>query len=101
MSPIAQLSERNRLLANLAVTEETLAQLKLLDYAEACWRIQHEFDDHCKWAAERRDFTKAEIDAAQPAKPKSKPPANTPPIQSHRTGHGMKSNTMVFGEKFG
>lgn len=98
---MAQLSERNRLLANLAVTEETLAQLKLLDYAEASWRIKHEYDDHVRWAGERRDFTQAEIDAAQPAKPKKKPPANTPPIQSHRTGHGMKAGTQVYGERFG
>jgi hypothetical protein len=99
---IVQLTDRNKILKDLAVTEAQLKQWILLGYEEATWRNSNEFEQHCLWAEQRRAFIQAELDAAlvpKPERPYLAP--DTPPIVSHRSGHGHSHNTQTFGEKFG
>ena len=98
---MAKLSERNQKLADLAITDSLLTTWKAMTHEEATWRNNHEWKMHIRWATERRDFIQVELDALLPAKPKKKLPPDTPPIVSHRTGRGSKSNTQVYGERFG
>lgn len=93
---MAQLSERNKTLADLAVSEETLRYLKTLGYDEAMWRINHEHKQHCIWAGKRRDFMESEMETVKPVKPGK--PIVGPPIVSHRGRGGDKS---IYGESRG
>jgi hypothetical protein len=101
---MVQLSQRNQMLQDLGLNESIMEQMARLDHAEASWRIEHEYKEHCKWAKRRRDFMQAEIDELLPKKPRPKPPKNTPPIVSHRSGIGRTGGGKggaVFGERYG
>lgn len=98
---MVQLNERNTILKDLAVTEGQLDQWKREGHTEATWRNNHEYKAHCDWAKKRRDFIQMELDAALlPEKPR-RMRKNTPPVQSHRVGHGMKSSQQIYAERFG
>lgn len=99
---MAQYSDRNKRLRELAITESQLSQWKREGYEEATWRNAHELKVQLKWAKERHDFIQQELDRElKPAKAKSPARKNTPPIVSHKHGHGHTTNQQIYGESWG
>jgi hypothetical protein len=98
---VAQLSERNKRLKELAINQEQLRQWIRESHKEASWRNDHELKIQIAWAHERHVFMQKEIDdALLPPKTRPTPPPDTPPIVSHQIGRGNK-HAHVYGETFG